>query len=176
MILPALSFAQIPSWDINLETSNLSFTATQNNAPAAGSFKSFTASVEFDKENLEKSKVKVIIDMRSVYADYEDLVLTLKMPEWFDVEKFPEATFESTKFSKSVNGTYQAEGNLTIRDKTKPVIIDFTIKKYTEKELIIEGETTIKRTDFGIGQGEWASTDEVKDPVRIHFKLQGLKQ
>ena len=174
--LPVISFANVPEWKIILEKSSIEFTATQNNAPVTVGFKSFHANVEFDPDKLEESHVCVVIDMNSVNAEFEDLVLTLKSPEWFDVEKFPTATFESTKFTKTEKGDYHCEGNLTIRDRTLPITIDFELKKYTSKDTVVEGLTTIKRSDFGVGQGEWANTDEIRDKVITRFMLVGVKK
>lgn len=166
----------LPAWNIVQDKSEISFTAIQEGAPVSAEFKSFDAQVEFDKDMLEESKVAVTIDMNSVYAEYEDLVDTLKSKEWFDVQQFPSATFNSTHFKKLKDMHYECEGDLTIRDKTVPVKITFQFLKYTDQEASLEGETTIKRNDFGVGQGEWASTEDVADEVVIQFKLHAIKQ
>jgi len=70
---------------------------------------------------------------------------------------------------------YQAKGNLTIRDKTQPVTLNFSEVESPKGTAKAEGDTTVSRLKFGVGQGEWSSTDEVKDNVKVHFTLTALQ-
>ncbi len=170
-ILPAIAFAEVTSWQIIPSDSAVRFTATQNSAPVKGSFSTVEGKINFSADDLKDSKVDIKIDMNSVHTSYKELVDTLKMADWLDVAKFPEAHFTSDKISKVKDNDYLAAGTLQIRDKKMPLEVGFTIKESLKNSLTVNGETTIKRTAFGVGQGDWASTDEVKDEVKITFDL-----
>ncbi len=171
LLFLSMGVMAVPQWAIVPDKSTLSFSATQNNAPAEAYFDQFSGVISFSPEQLATSHVRIVVDMASVSADYEDLVVTLKMPEWFDVKKFPQAIFESSTFSKIKDDEYKAVGKLTIRDKTEPVTLMFKVKKIAANEMGIKGQATVERLQFGVGQGEWASTDEVEDEVKINVDI-----
>jgi polyisoprenoid-binding protein YceI len=175
-ILPAISIAAVPAWQIVPEASSLSFTATQNGAPVTGQFKKFTGEINFDPANLSENNVKIIVDLASITDAYNQLSDTLKTPDWFNTNIFPQAIFQSSHFVKTGNKTYQSTGTLTIRDKTLPVTLTFTQQEYTPAKAVIKGNTTIKRTAFGVGQGEWADTNTIKDDVQVSFTVTAVKK
>jgi len=169
--LPVLAFAAIPTWKVIPDQSSIKFTATQNNAPVSGTFKTFSADIHFDPEQLNGSSVKVTVDMDSMVTAYADVAATLKTPEWFDVKQFPHAVFQATQFKKIGEKTYQAEGTLTIRDKTLPVVLPFTLESFSKTSATVIGNMILKRTQFNVGSGEWAKTTEIKDDVKVEFKV-----
>jgi len=172
LLIPLLASAAVVKWEIVPIESNLRFTATQNNAPVSGTFKSMNGTIIFAKDDLKNSKVNIVVDMNSLHAGFQELISTLKTPDWLDVAKFKEASFVSDEITNVQGDTYLAKGNLHIRDKKLPVQVTFDVKDAPKGNMIVQGETIIKRTDFGVGQGDWASTDEVKDEVKINFDLQ----
>lgn len=176
VIMPVLTNAAVPEWEIIPTQSQLSFIATQNAAPVTGEFKSYTGNISFDVNDLKNSKADIIIDITSISASYADLTATLITPDWFNAKAFPKAEFKTTEFSKTGDKTYQAVGNLTIRDKTQPVTLVFTAEEAPKDMITVEGSTQFKRSSFGVGQGEWASTNEVKDEVSVKFKLVAKKK
>ncbi len=175
LFVPTLSLAATPAWKIVLGESKLTFTATQNGAPVSGEFKKFAATINFDPAQLNDSHVKVVVDMSSISDPYNQLSDTLKGADWFNVKQYPQAIFTSAKFTKTGDKTYQTDGTLTIRDKTLPVTLTLTQEEYTDSKALFKGATTIKRTAFGVGQGEWSDTKAVKDEVRIDFTISAVK-
>jgi len=173
---PTIVLAAAPAWKILPEKSTLSFIGTQNGSPVKGSFKKFTGQINFSSEQLNESKVKIIVDMSSLATSYSDLTSTLAAPEWFNIKVFPDAIFEAAQFKKIGAHDYQAEGQLTIRDKSLPVTLSFSLNETSRSEATVQGHTSIKRTLFNVGQGEWASTDEVKDDVQINFVVVAKKE
>lgn len=162
-------------WHIVPNKSHLQFKVIQNNSPLTGEFKKFTGNIEFDQHALDKSHVEIVVDTASVSTSFKDVEEALKTAEWFDVKAFPKAVFAAKDFKKVNDNNYEANGKLTLRDKTLPLTLYFTFEKYTEKEAIVTGHATLKRTDFGVGQGEWQNTDAVKDSVEIAFKIEAVK-
>ncbi len=164
-------FAQAPRWQIVKEDSTIRFTGTQNNAPISGEFKSFDGNINFDSNNLKESKVNLKIDMNSVSAGFVELSSMLKTLDWFDSAKFPQASFESKEIIKDGNH-YQIKGDLKVRDKQSPIVVNAVLDENTANKLKIHGTTIISRTQLGVGQGEWANTAEIKDEVKVNFNLE----
>lgn len=176
LFLSLMAQAEVAKWKILPEKSNITFTATQNNAPVTGEFKTFTGEINFDPLQLSVSNVTITIDIGSVTTSYAEIAKTLKTAEWFNVAQFPQATFKATSFSKIGDNSYQAKGTLTVRDKTAPLNVTFDLQSVTQTTSVAKGEAALQRSMFGVGRGEWASTDQVKDDIKINFTLTATKQ
>jgi len=176
LLLPVVSFAAAPSWKIVPSQSDLSFTATQNDSAINGKFTSFTGQINFDPDHLAGNNVKIVVDLASISDSYNQLSDTLQGTDWFNVKMFPKAIFQASNFTKTGDKTYQAKGTLTIRDKTLPVTLTFTQISLTPAQAIVKGTTTIQRTAFGVGQGQWADTKTIKDDVKVDFTVTATKQ
>lgn len=163
--------AATPSWKIVPHESTLVFTATQNNAPVKGKFTEFEGDIQFDPKQPESSKVTINVNTNSIDTSFKDIAETLKAADWLSTALFPKATFETTKITKQDDSHFEAIGNLTIRDKTIPTTMAFTLNEYDPKHAEVKGSASLKRTPFGIGQGEWSNTDEIKDDVIVDFTL-----
>lgn len=168
--------AAVPKWQIIPNESSITFTGVQNNAPASGSFKKFSGEISFDPNQLNASTVTIIIDMNSLSMSYSDFTVTLMSADWFNVKLFPQAIFKANEFAKIANNQYQAKGTLTIRDKTEPLTLTFTAEELSKTKGHVKGTTTVKRTVFGIGQGEWADTSAVKDDVQVNFDITAVRK
>ncbi len=176
LLSPLVAFADVPAWKIIPNESILTFTATQNGAPVTGTFTHFSGDIHFDPAQLDKSNVKIIVNVVSISSSYNELSDTLKSSEWFNTNLFPQAVFQSSGFTKTGDKTYQAKGTLTIRDKTQPIVLNFTQEEYSPTKAKMTGNTTIKRTAFGVGQGEWSDTKAVKDDVQVNFTVSATKK
>jgi polyisoprenoid-binding protein YceI len=173
--IAAAAVTPAPAWQVIPEKSRISFTAQQNNAPVQGNFSRYNAVIHFAPDNLAGSSVKAEIELASVVTDYEEIAKNLVEDDWFAVSKFPKAVFESKNFTHQEGKHYRAVGTLTLRDKVLPVTLDFTITHAEEATIGIEGETTLKRTAFGVGQGEWASTGAIGDEVKVKVVMEAKR-
>jgi len=168
------------------EASELRFQAVQNDAPVIGKFTRFEADISFDPKKPEEGKIKVTVDLSSVSADYAEVATTLKAADWFDVAQFPHAVFESSSIKEVTSYraredankiSYQADGTLTLRGVSKPLTIIFSLDRYDEQGAEASGyAVALKRNEFGVGQGEWASTSSVQDLVDVTFKLSAKRK
>lgn len=161
----------VSQWKIIPAESQLTFTATQNGAPVSGEFKTFTGEIFVDPQNYKSSHIDISVDINSVSASYAELKSTLVTPDWFNAKMFPKAEFKSAQFEKTGDNTYLAHGSLTIRDHTVPVTLAFKTAQPSPDKGIVVGSVVIKRTQFGVGQGDWSSTNEIKDDVIVNFKV-----
>jgi polyisoprenoid-binding protein YceI len=175
MFLFSESAAAATAWRASLEHSSLGFAATQNGAPVSGTFPKFTADIHFSPADLASSRVKIVVDLNSLNTSYGDLTATLKSPDWFNMKVFPDAVFKANKFEKTKDNQYIAKGTLTMRGTTIPTNLTFTFEQPTPTTARVKGSTTLMRTAFGVGQGDWSSTKEVRDEVKVYFEVNADK-
>jgi polyisoprenoid-binding protein YceI len=149
--------------------SSLTFTFTQLGAATEGRFKQFATDLRYDAENPAASSLKVSVQIASVDTQDSERDGVLAMPELFDASKFPVATFVADSLTRTATGL-EAPGKLTIRGVTREMRLPLTIKS-TAAGLELSGQTAFKRLDFGIGQGEWQSTESVSDEVKVQYKV-----
>lgn len=180
-LLSPVSLAAEPltAWNILKDKSILRFTGYQNGVPLEGRFEEFNAKIFFNPDKLPTSSVKVTIMMDSATSEFEEVTDSLKKDDWFATSRYPTAEFESRIFTHVGGNAYEARGSLTMRGIRKDVILPFTLditKKDEGLYALVSGSLTIKRSDFGIGQGEWASTAVVADEVKINIEIAATHQ
>ncbi len=177
LLIVAQARADVPSYAVVKEKSFLKFSAIQNSAPVQGKFSDFTAEIKFDPEHLDESSIKVEVALASVSVASEEVQSNIKMPDWLSVDAFPKAVFNCKQFTRMpTSNNYYANGQLTLRGKTVPVVLNFQMEHFDEKNAVATGYVTVRRSDFGVGQGEWARDDVVKNEVRIEFRIAAEKK
>ncbi len=141
-----------------------------------GQFKNFTAQVEMDDDAFKNAKVSAQVETASVDTNNADRDVHLKSAEFFDVEKYPEITFESSSLSDDVTG------NLTINGVTKPVKLNvhfggINVDPWGNTKAGFTFEGNIKRSDFGLTWNTALDTGGVlvSDDVKIAGELQFVK-
>jgi polyisoprenoid-binding protein YceI len=157
------------SYTTEMGASRLEFTGVQAGADFKGVFHKFTAAVDFAPDALANAHFDVQIDMNSVDSQDKDRDGTIRGGDIFDVAHFPTAHYVTRSFSKTAAG-YAASGALTLRGVTKDVPIDFQFAA-TPSGAKLTGTAKLKRLDFGVGQGDWKSTEWVGDTVNVAFSL-----
>lgn len=161
------------TWTLE-DGSAIRFTAYQENAPVNGSFKDFAAEIVFDPGDLAASRVAIEIDTASVATGHKDRDTALRSSSFFDIKTWPSAAFVSDHLVHRGGDRYEAHGRLTIRDVTKEVVLPFELsieEEGTRRLAHARGELTISRLDYGLGQGEWASTKTVGPDVVIQIEI-----
>jgi polyisoprenoid-binding protein YceI len=176
MLLAALAVAagQPVKYTLDQASSLLRFNFEQAGASNTGRFGKYVADVVFSSDNLAASKIDVSIDVASLDTGDKERDDTLKGADLFDVAKFPKARFVSSKITMNGAGRYEATGKLTIRNVTKDFKLPITFQTKEEKGKqvgFMTGRVSLKRLEYGVGQGEWKSTEWVKDDVLVTFSL-----
>lgn len=167
-------------WTVE-ETSRIAFVASQDGQPVEGEFEAFTAEVVFDPDELGASRVDVEIDTASVDTGHGDRDQTLRSSQFFHVEQYPRARFVSDELVATGDRTYEAKGALTIRDVTEDVVLPFELaigEHPDDPDRMLaqaKGEVTISRLAFGVGQGDWADTDQVGEDVIVRIEIDATR-
>ena len=150
--------------------SQVNFIGSKITGSHNGGFKTFTGYFTLKDGAPVGNDHKVVIDMKSTFVDNEKLQGHLKSPDFFDVEKFPQATFDVTGFKKDSPTAYVVSGNFTLHGITKNISFPVTVSQ-TGDNVKIDAKFDIKRKDFGIvypGKPD----DLIRDEVVIEFKLE----
>jgi polyisoprenoid-binding protein YceI len=150
------------------QQSRLEFTGVQAGAEFKGAFHKFTAAVEFAPDSLASSRIDVQIDLNSVDSLDKDRDATIRGKDMFDVAHQPTAHYVTKSITKTAAG-FSAVGSLTLHGVTKDVPIDFQFQDAAQPKLT--GSAKLNRLEFGVGQGDWKSTEWVGDAVKVSFSL-----
>jgi len=154
---------------ITPENSKIEFTGSKVTGKHDGGFKSFKGMIDLVGEKAESSKVAVEIEMASVFADAEKLTSHLQTADFFEVEKYPRATFASTKIEPAAGGGHSVTGDLELRGVKKSVTFPATIVIRPDA-VEVKAEFSINRKDFGIVYAGKAD-DLIRDDVVIRLDL-----
>ena len=170
LILPIA--AQARDWQTDAAQSTLTFKGSYQNEAFDGKFKKFDAAISYDEADLTKAKFDVKVDLATVDTASSERDDSLKGSDFFDLKKFPQAHFVTTSFAKGADGAVVAQGTLTIRDQTKPVVLKLKFVASGDKATL-DVDATLKRLDFGLGTGkDWADIG-ADVPVHGHLVLTG---
>jgi polyisoprenoid-binding protein YceI len=148
----------------------------------SGFFKSFEGSLTTDSEDFENAKVEFSLDVNSIDTNQEQRDGHLKSAEFFDAEKYPKISFTSTSFTKD-GDDYKLNGDLTIKDITKPVSLDVEYGGsagdfYGNTKAGFEVTGKINRKEFGL---TWDGVTEagsivVGEDIKLIINVQFAKQ
>jgi polyisoprenoid-binding protein YceI len=139
-----------------------------------GRFTTFEGKIVYDDKDITKSSVNVTIKTASINTDVANRDNDLRSANYFDVEKFPEITFQSKSVEKKGNDLV-AHGTLTIRGVAKDVDIPFEMKGPVDggrgKVMGAHGSLTVKREDFGVGKASPMIGGDIKIDLYVEARL-----
>ena len=175
-----MGLPEIPSgrWTVDPVHSYVGFVARHMMiARVHGAFRDFSAEVVIGDNPLE-SKVTAVIQTGSIDSGSPDRDNFVRAADFFDVEQYPEMSFESTGF-KADGGHYTMTGDLTIKGVTKPVTFDVEFDGYTgdpwgNDRAGVYAQATVNRHDWGISWNAPLESGGVmlSDNVKLELDLQ----
>ncbi len=157
--------------------SKVEFTGSKVTGKHDGGFKSFKGVIDLVGDKAESSKVLFEIDVASVFTDAEGLTKHLQTGDFFEVEKFPKASFVSTKIEPPPGGgpgNYTVTGDMVIRGAKKSITFPASIS-ITPEIVVVRAEFSINRKDFGIVYAGKAD-DLIRDDVVLRLDLKAPKK
>lgn len=163
-------FIGVAHAQVDTSKSTVIATSKQMNVPVDGTFRKFTAQLNFDPAKPAAGSAKLSIDTASYDlgdASYNDQV---RGKEWFDAAQFPNATFVSSAIAPAGGNQFKVSGTLTIKGKSQNVTVPVTVTQQGTTQSF-DGTLPIKRSQFDIGTGEWKDTSVVADEVVIKFHI-----
>lgn len=178
--------AQAVRYELDPARSTLQFRFRQAGATATGRFTRFRVTLDWPASGVMPSgpstdaTLEVTIDVASLDTADADRDGTLRGAELFAVERFPQARFLARGLAPGAAAATAAglplvaRGSLQIRDRTRSVAVPLTLRLATEsgrRVATLRGELPLRRLDYGVGQGEWQSTQWVDDEVAVRWDL-----
>lgn len=149
--------------------STLVFAGAYQGESFTGRFPGFATTFRFDPKQLVASKLEVSIPLATAATSNADYDGELRGASFFDAAKFPRATYSATKFRALGGNRYAADGTLSLRGISKPVVLEFTWTPGAAP--VLSGKATVKRLAFGVGGGDWADTALIPDAIAISTKV-----
>lgn len=123
----------------------------------SGNFSDIQGKIVVDNDKPANSSVNVTIPLSSLNTNVGALDEHLKGADFFDAAKYPNITFKSTKVQALGKNKYKITGNLTVKDVTKPVVLDAVLNKQGEHPMAkvpaigFNATTSFDRSAFGVG-------------------------
>lgn len=148
-----------------------------------GSFGMFEAQIESENDTFENANINFSAQTNSISTGNEQRDTHLKSADFFESEVYPQLTFSSTSFEKKGEDIYELKGELTIKDVTKPVVLQVElggemVDPYGQQKVGFDIQGVIKRKEFGL---TWDAVTEaggvvVSDDVKLIMNVQFVKQ
>ena len=154
---------------ITTDNSKIEFVAAKVTRSHNGSFKRFNGSIDLVNNSPEQSRVAIDVEANSVETDEPDLTKHLQTPDFFDVAKFPKATFTSTKIEPAGGANYHITGNFELHGVKKAITFPATIQVAADA-VTVNAEFSINRKDWNLTYPGKAD-DLIRDGVVIKLTL-----
>lgn len=147
-----------------------------------GRFKDFKGTIHFDEKDLTKSSVEFSAKVESIDTGVEQRNAHLRTADFFDVAKYPEMSFKSTRVERQGKDKYVLHGDFTLKGVTKQVAIPFAVTgaikdPWGNTRFGVQAQTKIDRRDYGITWGKALENGglDVGNEVTIELQLEAMK-
>lgn len=166
---PTLALAE--NYDrILADDSAIAFTYSQMGVDLQGSFGSFDGSLAFDPQQPEAASATIEVALESISTGLAEADVEAAKPTWFNIESFPVARFESQAVRVLDDGRYEITGTLSIKGHIEQVVFPASFSA-TDGIGRFEGDLTIRRGDFSIGEGSWSRSNILANEVTVRFSI-----
>ena len=148
-----------------------------------GQFQTFDATMNVEGENFSTAKISFEADVNSIDTKNEQRDNHLKSDDFFNASEHPKLKFISTGVTNGEDGIFKLQGDLTIRDTTKPVELEIEYNGSTKdpwgmERMGFEIKGKLNRKDYGL---KWSAVTEaggvvVSDEVKLLMNIEMIKQ
>ncbi len=147
-----------------------------------GAFTDFSGEAHLDVAKPGASTVSIRIATASIDTGQADRDAHLRSPDFLDVDRHPEIVFTSTDVEQLDEGVYEVAGDLSIRDVTRPVSVEFTLTgsardPFGNTRVGFEGALAIRRSDWGLTWNTPLDTGGVlvSDRIQVEFDVSVIR-
>jgi polyisoprenoid-binding protein YceI len=171
-------------WKLDLTHSELAFRIKHlmiSHVP--GSFRNFDAEVQTESDDFSAAEIRVTADITSISTSNEQRDQHLRASDFFEAEKYPQLTFQSTRIEKESDDTFYLHGELTMKGVTRLVKLSVEFNGITRDPW--GGERAgfsftgkLNRSDWGIQFNSTLETGGLMlgEEVKVHGEIQLVKQ
>jgi polyisoprenoid-binding protein YceI len=175
LLLASSVAAQAATWVMDPEGSSVIFKYSYSDTPYQGEFKNVAATFEIDPLSPADCKFEVTIPIADIDVGDEETLSYMLDIELFDVDQFPTARFVADKCTVDSLNAFTAAGSVTIRDVTQAISFPFKLE-IEGTRFRLTSEVTLKRLDFGVGQGYFANTSAIPNDVVVAVDVYAVMQ
>ncbi len=180
-----VSYAAVPGGDYNIDLAHSIIGFSIRHLEIAwveGRFKDFKGAIHFDEKDVTKSSVEFTAKVESIDTGVEQRNAHLRTADFFDIAKYPEMTFKSTRVERKGKDGYVLHGDLTLKGVTKQVALPFTVTgaikdPWGNTRFGVSAQTKLDRRDYGITWGKALENGglDVGNEVTIDLQLEAVK-
>jgi polyisoprenoid-binding protein YceI len=146
--------ARASDWSLDPKTSEARFAIGNMMVRTVhGTLGTVTGQLHLDEQDLTRSTVTASIDLSAIASGDAKRDAHLKDKDFFEIAKFPVATFTSNKVEKGAGGALRVTGQLVVHGVTKTVVLDVTLAPPTATEVSAHATTKLDRHDLGLSYG-----------------------
>lgn len=169
-------------YNFDLAHSNIGFRIKHMGlAEVPGSFTDYSGTINYNADDVTKSSVNFTAKVASVNTGIGKRDEHLRTADFFEVEKFPEMSFKSTKIEKKSENQFVATGDFTLKGVTKQIALPFTINGFLKDQRGVKigasAVSTINRQDYGITWGKVLDSGALalSNDVQINLQIEAAK-
>ncbi len=177
------SFARAASWELDKAHANIYFSVEHIFTKIRGHFEDFSATIAFDPENLAASNFSFEIAVDSINTNNSKRDKHLRSADFFNESDYPVIRFQSTSITATGNNTYDVAGTLSLKDKEYDFILPLTLAGIKDHPAMkgtkvagFNGEVSIDRLEYGVGNGKFYKLGVVGKNVDIFVALEALSK
>lgn len=150
--------------------SSVGFVFRQMGVPVRGGFTRFSTQLKFDPARPEAASAQIEIDIASIDVGSPEANEESAGRLWFDRNSYPKAQFVSSRVRALGGNRFEIQGTITIKGRRQDVVVPVTFVP-GKNAASFQGAFTLKRLDFGVGEGMWANVATVANEVLVRFRI-----
>jgi polyisoprenoid-binding protein YceI len=154
-----------------IDRSEIRFVSKQTGGAVEGKFRKWKANVDFRPKDPAGSRAEFEIELASIDLASEETESEVRRSLWFDTARFPVARFASSAVKDLGGDRYEIAGRLSIKGTTRDIVIPVLLKKDAAGNSVAQGQFTLNRLDFKVGEGLWSDTATVANEVAVRIRM-----
>lgn len=181
-LIPLSAHAAAPVWDIDKDHTDILFSIKHIYSSVNGHFKDIHGEIRFDPDNLGESRFNFSVKVKSINTFNTKRDNDLLSGNFFDADKYPVMTFNSTSIKHLKGEQYSVEGTMTVKDVSRPVTVPFTFwgskpHPFNPKQLVagFEARMTIDRLEYHVGGGKFLKMGVVGKDVDVLITIEAAR-
>jgi polyisoprenoid-binding protein YceI len=159
------------AWIVDRDDSQIMFTGRQADDSFTGRFGEFDAQIVFDPDDLANASIVGAVDLGSAGGGTNEMNESLPEADWFDINVHPRATFTSSEVRRRDDGLYEAVGTFALKGVEKEIVMPFSLEIEGDRA-VANATMDLDRSDYGVGQGDFASGEWVALEVGVAIHLE----
>ncbi len=162
-------------WDVDTTNSKITFEFLEKGQSFEGKFDRFEIAINLNLEDPTSGQITALIDLVSVDAGTDDRNKVLRDSEMFYVREHPVARFHSEDIVRLPDGSYEARGELSLKDIRKAIVLPFSIT-HNGRDAIAMARFDMNRLDYRVGTGSFMDDKYVGYPVSVQIEVRAREQ